>query len=155
VDSDTSLARGWIQGFPKVFGDVAMTRPVEVGRAGVRRQTGATFRAHLSEHGTRLCTVSVRLTQDSSCEIPRAVGTPLLLNRVFPSLDGTGAVDRLVHNRVADVELGRVLTGPATIAFGGGDHEIGLLAPTGHTTHGAVFPYGFSIVGSKCVEAFT
>ena len=34
VDSELSLIRGHIQGFPKKLGDIYMTRPVELGRGG-------------------------------------------------------------------------------------------------------------------------
>ena len=44
VDSELSLLRGQIQGFPKKLGQIAMTRPVELGRGGVRKQAGATLR---------------------------------------------------------------------------------------------------------------
>ena len=36
VDSELSLLRGQIQGFPKKLGQIAMTRPVELGRVGGR-----------------------------------------------------------------------------------------------------------------------
>jgi hypothetical protein len=41
VDSELSLLRGQIQGFPKKLGQVAMTKPVELGR-GTREQSRAT-----------------------------------------------------------------------------------------------------------------
>ena len=44
VDSDLSLVRGLIQGFPKKLGEIHMTRPVELGRGGSRKAPGERFR---------------------------------------------------------------------------------------------------------------
>ena len=43
VDSELSLVRGHVQGFPKKLGDIFMTRPVELGRGGVRKAVGSRF----------------------------------------------------------------------------------------------------------------
>jgi acetoacetate decarboxylase len=43
VDSELSLLRGQIQGFPKKMGQIAMTRPVELGKGGVRKDRGSTL----------------------------------------------------------------------------------------------------------------
>ena len=40
VDSELSLLRGQIQGFPKKMGQIAMTKPVELGKGGVRHIIG-------------------------------------------------------------------------------------------------------------------
>ncbi|MFI5308640.1 MAG: acetoacetate decarboxylase family protein, partial [Polyangiales bacterium] len=54
VDSELSLLRGQIQGFPKKLGQIAMTRPVSLGRGGVRKAEGSTFAAHATSHGRRV-----------------------------------------------------------------------------------------------------
>ena len=42
VDKDFALARGWYQGYPKKLGQIWMTRPVTVGKAGpAARSRGA------------------------------------------------------------------------------------------------------------------
>src|SRR5580692_4459836 len=61
VDSDLSLARGHIQGFPKKFGQIAITKAVRVGRGGPRIEQGARFAGYASSLGSRLATGSVVL----------------------------------------------------------------------------------------------
>ena len=63
VDSELSLIRGHVQGFPKKLGDIFMTRPVEIGRGGVRKAIGSRFAAHVSQLGRRLVTLSVTLEE--------------------------------------------------------------------------------------------
>ena len=43
VDKDFALARGYHQGYPKKLGDIWMTRPITVGRAGPRLEPGGRF----------------------------------------------------------------------------------------------------------------
>ena len=64
VDNDLSLVRGLIQGFPKKLGQIAMTRPVELGLGGVRKAVGSRFAAHVASLGRRLCTVTVTLDEE-------------------------------------------------------------------------------------------
>ena len=45
VDKDIALVRGLHQGYPKKLGDIWMTRPVTVGRAGPRLEPGGRFGA--------------------------------------------------------------------------------------------------------------
>ena len=63
VDSELSLIRGHVQGFPKKLGDIFMTRPVEIGRGGARKAIGSRFAAHVSQLGRRLVTLSVTLEE--------------------------------------------------------------------------------------------
>ena len=51
VDSGVSLVRGFIQGMPKLFGSVWMTRSFPVGRAAPRRQGGGEFSAVVAAEG--------------------------------------------------------------------------------------------------------
>src|SRR5262245_30196967 len=59
VDSELSMLRGQIQGFPKKLGQIAMTRPVLLGRGGVKKEQGATFAGHATSHGRRVITARV------------------------------------------------------------------------------------------------
>ena len=45
VDSDSSLVRGHFQGYPKKLGEIWMTRPALIGRAGPRLAAGGRFGA--------------------------------------------------------------------------------------------------------------
>ena len=57
VDKDFALARGWYQGYPKKLGQIWMTRPVTVGRAGPRLEPGGRFGATLAANDRRLAEV--------------------------------------------------------------------------------------------------
>ena len=88
VDSELSLIRGHVQGFPKKLGDIFMTRPVEIGRGGVRKAIGSRFAAHVSQLGRRLVTLSVTLEETVEGFYPPSVARPPLHTRLFPSIGG-------------------------------------------------------------------
>ena len=46
VDKDFALVRGYHQGYPKKLGEIWMTRPVLVGKAGPRLESWRPFRRH-------------------------------------------------------------------------------------------------------------
>jgi Acetoacetate decarboxylase (ADC) len=147
VDSELSLMRGQIQGFPKKLGSVAITRPVALGRGGARREPGGRFAAHASAHGRRLVTAAVTLASPAA-RPPRAVRLPLVHTRLFPSLDGgPPAVHELAQGRIEGFEVGAVWTGPASLAFGESEHdEVAGLGPVA-VGAGCAFPLAFSVVG--------
>lgn len=147
VDSELSLLRGQVQGFPKKLGQVAMTRPVELGQGGVRKQPGSRFAAHVSAHGRRLVTAAVTL-EATADRPPRAVTLPLVHTRLFPALDGDApSVHELAMGRIEGFEVGTVLTGPAQLGFDASEYdEIAELGPLTVGT-GAVLSLAFSVVG--------
>ena len=63
VDKDFAMVRGYHQGYPKKLGDIWMTRPVTVGRAGPRLEAGGRFGATLSASGRRIAEAVVTLEQ--------------------------------------------------------------------------------------------
>jgi acetoacetate decarboxylase len=151
VDSELSLLRGLIQGFPKKLGSVAITRPVTLGRGGVRREAGARFAAHASAHGRRLVTAAVTLAEPAvDRRPPRAVTLPLVHTRLFPALDGgPPAVHELAQGRIEGFEVGPVWTGPASLAFGESEYdEVAGLGPVA-VGAGAAFSLAFSVVGGS------
>ena len=112
VDSELSLVRGHVQGFPKKLGDIFMTRPVELGRGGVRKAVGSRFAAHVSALGRRLATLSVTLEATVEKFYPPSVARPPLHTRLFPSVEGDEpSVYEFQRARVADFEIGTVFTG--------------------------------------------
>jgi acetoacetate decarboxylase len=149
VDSELSLLRGQIQGFPKKMGQIAMTRPVELGRGGVRKEKGATFAAHATSHGRRVVTASVTIDGTSE-RLPRAATLPLVHSRLFPSVDRPEpAVRELQLGSIANFECGAVHTGKATLAFGATEYEeIEGLGPVSVGT-GHVFSMAFSVTGGR------
>lgn len=147
VDSELSLLRGQIQGFPKKLGQIAITRPIELGCGGVARQAGSRFAAHASAHGRRLVTAAVTLAGTSE-RPPRALTLPLVHTRLFPALKGDRpAVHELAMGRIEGFEAGPVHTGPAELTFG--ESELDEVAALGPVTvgAGAACSLAFSVVG--------
>jgi acetoacetate decarboxylase len=152
VDSELSLLRGQIQGFPKKLGQIAMTRPVELGRGGVRKQPGAAFAAHASSHGRRVLTARVAIEATTE-RLPRAATLPLVHTRLFPSIDKPApAVRELQFGAIEGYECGANYTGKGALELGATEYEE--IAPLGPVTvgQGYVFSLAFSVVGGK-VEA--
>jgi acetoacetate decarboxylase len=154
VDNDLSLVRGLIQGFPKKLGQIAMTRPVEVGVGGVRKAVGSRFAAHVSSLGRRLATVSVTLDEEHERLFPRGIATPLVHTRLWPAVDGDEpAVHELSRGTIQGFELGRVFSGPAELELGASEfEEIDRLAPTS-VGRGYVHAAAFSVVGGTATPA--
>jgi acetoacetate decarboxylase len=153
VDSELSLLRGQIQGFPKKMGQIAMTRAVELGRGGVRKAQGSTFAAHATSHGRRVLTA--RVTLESTTERPpRAATLPLVHTRLFPAIDRPEpAVRELQFGAITDFACGTVHTGPAGLEIGATEYEeIEALAPVS-VGPGYVFSMAFSVTGGRVEPA--
>ena len=150
VDSELSLVRGHVQGFPKKLGDIAMTRPVELGKGGVRKAPGSRFAAHVSALGRRLATLGVTLEETVEGFYPPSVARPPLHTRIFPSIEGEApSVYELHRARVADFALGTVFAGAATLEFGRSEfEEIDALGPV-EVGRGYVHSMAFSVVGGS------
>ena len=131
VDKDFALVRGYHQGYPKKLGSIWMTRPITVGRAGPRLETGARFGATLVAADRRLAQARFSLT--GPVDTPGFVnGHPMLHNRVWPSIesDGTQALDELVTMRGYDGEIDDVWAAEAELElFDSPSEELSLLAP--------------------------
>jgi len=118
VDKDFALARGWFQGYPKKLGSIWMTRPVTVGKAGPRLEPGGVFAATLAANDRRLADAIVTLTQEGGTG-GFVNALPMLHSRWLPSIgaDGADVHADLVTMRSADVEVGPVWRGTATLAL--------------------------------------
>ena len=149
VDNDLSLVRGLIQGFPKKLGQIAMTRPVEVGQGGVRKAVGGRFAAHVSSLGRRLATAVVTLDEEHERLFPRGIATPLVHTRLWPAVDGDApAVHELSRGTIQGFELGRVFSGDAQLELGSSEfEELVRLAPV-EVGRGFVHAAAFSVVGA-------
>lgn len=118
VDKDFAMVRGHFQGYPKKFGELYLTRPVNVGRAGPRLQPGGRFGATCAANGRRLIDATFIITGDAE-----SAGTvnshPMIHSRVMPSIeaDGEDSLHELVTMSGRDVELGQCFRGDATIEF--------------------------------------
>lgn len=131
VDKDFALARGYHQGYPKKLGDIWMTRPVTVGRAGPRLEHGGGFGATLSASGRLLAHARIELTHQ--VDSPGFVNAhPMLHNRYWPAIesDGTASMDELVTMRGYDGEVADVWAARAYLDILDSPHdELSLLAP--------------------------
>ena len=131
VDRDFALIRGQHQGYPKKLGEIHMTRPVTVGRAGPRLEPGGTFGATLTSAGRRL--IEARFTITGPSEGAGFVNAlPMLHSRWFPSIesDGTDSMDELVTMRGYDAEVGSAFVGEAEIRlYDSPVEELALLEP--------------------------
>ena len=116
VDTDFAMVRGHFQGYPKKLGELHLTRPVNVGRAGPRLVPGGRFGATCSAAGRRLIDATFTIT--GTCDQAGFVNShPMIHSRVMPSIeaDGGDSLDELVTMRGRDVELGTCYRGDATI----------------------------------------
>jgi len=131
VDSDLAMVRGHHQGYPKKLGQLHLTRPVNVGRAGPRLEPGGRFGATCSAGGRRLLEATFTITGGAeSAGFVNAL--PMLHSRVMPAIesDGRDSLDELVTMRGYDVELGPCFAGDATLqVFESPTEELTSIAP--------------------------
>ena len=131
VDKDFAMVRGYHQGYPKKLGDIWMTRPITVGRAGPRLEPGGRFGATLSAGGRRLAEARITLTHQ--VDSPGFVNAhPMLHNRFWPAIesDGSASMDELVTMRGYDGEIADVWAADATLDILESPYdELHLLAP--------------------------
>jgi len=131
VDKDFALVRGYHQGYPKKLGEIWMTRPVTVGRAGPRLEEGGRFGATLTVAGRRIAEAVLTLAQEA--DAPGFVNAhPMLHNRYWPAIesDGSASMDELVTMRGYDGEVADVWAGEAELRlFESPWDELSLLEP--------------------------
>ena len=124
VDKDFAMVRGYHQGYPKKLGDIWMTRPVTIGKAGPRLAPGGLFGATLSSAGRRLAQARFRLTEP--VERPGFVNAhPMLHHRQWPAIesDGSDSMDELVTMRGYDGEIAEVWAAEAELELGASPFE--------------------------------
>jgi acetoacetate decarboxylase len=131
VDKDFALARGWYQGYPKKLGAVWMTRPVTVGRAGPRLESGGVIGATLAANDRRLAEGALTITGASDTG-GFVNALPMLHSRWMPAIDpgAAASLDELVTMSSRDVELGPIYAGEADVRlFEAPGEELAALAP--------------------------
>lgn len=124
VDKDFAMVRGHFQGYPKKLGNLWMTRPVTIGKAGPRIAPGGRLAATVSAYERRL--VDMRVTLRGTSETNGFVnGHPMVHSRYMPRIenDGTDSFHELVTMRGVDVELGQAWQGDAEIELRPGPSE--------------------------------
>lgn len=125
VDNEVAQTRGQLQGFPKKFGEIHMSRAVAFGRGGPKREAGNTFVGTLSAMGRLLMRASVTLTEAIPLsQLPPLLLAPQIHTRYMPSLDPASAPEhRHSMNELRDVEAGRAMVGTASLEFLASEHE--------------------------------
>ena len=134
VDKDTSMARGWIQGWPKKYGEVHTTRAFPLAsKAAPRVEPGGRFGGTLAANGRRLAEAVVELEKVS--DDPVYLGKRPVVNlRYFPQLAGGGKerppVCELVRSMMSGVQRTEVWEGAATLDFfSAPDNELDVFRP--------------------------
>ncbi|HEY3713460.1 MAG TPA: acetoacetate decarboxylase family protein [Jatrophihabitantaceae bacterium] len=119
VDNDLSLARGHIQGFPKKFGTVSMTKAVSVGWGGPRVEPGSRFVGQVSSLDRQLARGAVTLQAPADPGfVPKALRLPVWHTRLVPDLaGGEPLVHDLARNVVTDFAVADVWTGRGDLEF--------------------------------------
>lgn len=151
VDNDLSFARGYIQGFPKKAGVIAITKAVTVGRGGPHVEPGATFTGHVAGLGRQLARGSVVL--DGPAEdgfVPRALRTPVWHTRLVPDLaGGEPLVHDLARNVVSDFAVADAWTGRGQLeVFASEFEDLDRLRPV-EVVGGFRCAVAFSITGAE------
>ena len=134
VDRDVSMARGWIQGWPKKLGAVHTTRPFPLASpAAPLVGAGGGYGASLSANGRRLAQATVTLERPAVD--PVFLGyRPVVNVRHFPRLTAgqhdRPAVHELVRSRLSNVSRTEVWEGDATLSmFDAPGEELAAVAP--------------------------
>jgi len=150
VDSDLSLVRGLLQGFPKKFGEIRISRAISVGRGGPKREADEVFRAYVSSTGRRLATAEVTLREPRTSGVPTALARPIWHTRLFPDLAGGDPLVRdLARNLVTDFEVANYWVGDADLLFGAAEFdEVDALEPAS-VLGGWTCSLAFTVSGSE------
>ena len=149
VDQPVPMMRGWIQGMPKQFGTIALTRTQRVGQAGPRLTCGQRFAAVASSFGRRMTEAIVTITGRSDAS-PFLFTVPLVHTRLFPAwVPSDEPSSTLVTSEVTGVEFSEVMAGEADLLWLSGiDPDLDTLAPL-DIGAGYVFSYAETLRGGS------
>jgi acetoacetate decarboxylase len=135
VDSDLSMVRGWLLGYPKKLGTVHTTRafPVTSPAAPPLGPSGR-FGGTLALHGRRLAEGTVTLEEEAESGAPLFGSRPIIARRYFASLyEGEyecPAIDELTRLCGENFQLSTAWAGSAALNFYASPTEdIDLLGP--------------------------
>jgi hypothetical protein len=146
VDQDVSLMRGLIQGWPKQFGTVWMTRAAALpSKAAPMEAPGGAFGATLSVRDRRIVEARVTL-RNTTDQRPSPTFAGAVNLRYFPELAAGRHNKPLIHELVQlksrSVQFSTIWTGEASLTLFDHPHlEIGDLTPI---SVGAGFRFSFA-----------
>jgi hypothetical protein len=120
VDNDASLARGWVQGFPKKLGSIRQTRAFGIeSPATPVAGKGGRFAAVMSAGGRRLAETTVTL--DRTAERLPALTRPIVNLRHFPRLSAgqhdNPAVHELTMSVLTNLKFANTWVGSGDLRF--------------------------------------
>jgi hypothetical protein len=134
VDKDTSMARGWIQGWPKKGGEINTTRSFPLpSKAAPQVAPGGRFGGTLAANGRRLAEAVIQL--ETLSDDPLYFGKrPVVNMRFFPQLAGGGMtappVCELVRSILSDANRTDIWEGTADLSFfAAPDNELDVFQP--------------------------
>lgn len=134
VDQDISLVRGWLQGWPKKFGSVWMTRSYDLDHpAAAPRRAGTRLGATLAVKDRRLAEAAVTLTGAEGRRLG-FLALPTFGLIAKPSLVGTPTAGTpiLARATVSASAAGPFLAASGTMSlFASPRDELAVLAPRG------------------------
>lgn len=150
VDQDISLVRGWLQGWPKKFGSVWMTRCYELDHpAAAPRRAGTRMGATLAVKDRRLAEVAVTLTGAEGRRLG-FLATPTFGLIARPSLLGhpDPGTPVLARATVSASAAGPFLAATGRLSlFASPRDELALLAPKGEV-EASLGTFGLTITGA-------
>ena len=151
VDQDLSMARGWLQGWPKKFGSVWLTRSYELAHpAAAPSRAGSRFGASLAVKDRPLAEAGLVLTGEAAAPIGFLAAPSFGL---VPSASLLGTPDRGEPTLARAVVTDKV-SGPAHAATGtlrlleSPRDELALLQPTA-VTAASVSTFAMTITGAN------
>jgi acetoacetate decarboxylase len=149
VDSAVPMLRGYIQGMPKLYGAVWLTRSFPVGRAGPRREPGAQFSGVASAEGRRVVAATVTLAAPEATPPPLS-DRPLVHTRHFPAWEpGERALEELVQASTTGMEFAEIWRGRAELDFAPtADPDLAALAPV-EVIAGYTFSYAETLAPGR------
>ncbi len=153
VDTDAALVRGHFQGYPKKFGEIRMTRPALVGRAGPKLAPGGRFGATLAAGSRRLLEAEFTIA-GSAASAGFVNAHPMLHHRLLPRVEAVGgdSLHELVTVRSEDVEAGTAWVGEAELrVFPSPTEELTSLVPV-VVLGGFYRRVGFTFRGGRTLE---
>lgn len=154
VDQDISLARGWLQGWPKKLGSVWMTRSYELDhKAAAPRRAGTQLGATLAVKDRRLAEAVVTLDGSEGRRLG-FLATPTFGLVAAPTLIGGAdpGTPRLARAIVEDAVAGTFAGGTAELAFHPSPRdELAAIAPTG-PVEASIGAFAFTITGAIAAD---
>jgi hypothetical protein len=151
VDQDISLARGWLQGWPKKLGSVWMTRPYDLDHIAAAPAKGGTrMGVTLAVKDRRLMEARIELDGGEGVKLG-FLAQPTFGLIASPNIVGTvdPGTPRLARATVTDFVAGRFHSGSAELAFLPSPRdELSDLAPKGKAT-ASLGTVAFTITGAS------